>query len=159
MTIVVWPWNERPWKLAEKGRDDVSRKHYIPGNLQVFVRKYFKKEKHFTKRWQFDSFSSHSSRQNFANALVEIRKIQGDPNQNLQFKMAITLKIRISDPKLVKPKCVLEASIYFHFSAVCLQFSAVCLQFWKINAGFLNTFWLYWYGVRNVYFPSYSHLN
>ena len=54
--------------------------------------------------------------------------IQGDPNQNLLFQMAITLKIRISDPMLVKPKCVLAASIYFHFSAVCLQFS-------KINGG------------------------
>ena len=35
----------------------------------------------------------------------------------------MTLKICFSDPMLVKPKCVLEASIYFHFSAVCLQFS------------------------------------
>ena len=56
-------------------------------------------------------------------------KIQGDPNQNLLLQLAITLKICISDPMLVKPKWVLEAYIYFDFSAVCLQFLAVCLQF------------------------------
>ena len=39
--------------------------------------------------------------------------LQGDPNQNLLIQMAITLKICISDPKLVKPKCVSEAWIYF----------------------------------------------
>ena len=73
MTIVVWPWNERPWKLAEKGRDDVSRKHYIPGNLQVFVRKYFKKEKHFYKKGgNLIHFSTYSTRNEFANTLVEI---------------------------------------------------------------------------------------
>ena len=59
--------------------------------------------------------------------------LQGDPNQSLLIQMAITMKIRISDPKLVKPKCVSEACIYFHFSAICLQFSAVCLQFQKIK--------------------------
>ena len=32
--------------------------------------------------------------------------IQGDPNQNLKFVLAITPKICISDPMLVKPKCV-----------------------------------------------------
>ena len=84
--------------------------------------------------------------------------LQGDPNQNLLFQMAITLKIRISDPMLAKPKCVLEASIYFHFSAVCLQFSAVCLQFSKTNVGTQNTFWLYQHVVKNSYFQSYSHL-
>ena len=59
--------------------------------------------------------------------------IQGDPNQNLKFVLAITLKRCVSDPMLVKPKCVLEVSVYFLFSAVCLQFSAVCLQFSKLN--------------------------
>ena len=39
--------------------------------------------------------------------------LQGDPNQNLKFRLAITLKVCISDPLLVKPKCVWEASIYF----------------------------------------------
>ena len=77
--------------------------------------------------------------------------VQGDPNQSLLFQMAITLKICICDPMLLKPKCVLKASIYFNFSAVCLQFQ-------KINGGLQNTFWLYQYGVRNVYFQSYNHL-
>ena len=65
--------------------------------------------------------------------------------------MAVTPKRRISDPMLVKPKCVLEASIYCHFSAVCLQFS-------KINAGLRNAFWLYQHGVRRAKFQSYSNL-
>ena len=46
--------------------------------------------------------------------------LQGDPNQNFLFQMAMTLKICISDHILVKPKCVWHAQVYF--SAVCLQF-------------------------------------
>ena len=41
-------------------------------------------------------------------AMLEL-KTQGDPNQNLLILMAITLKISISDPMLVQPKCVWEA--------------------------------------------------
>ena len=33
-------------------------------------------------------------------------KVQGDPNQNFPFQMAITLKLSSSDPMLVKQKCV-----------------------------------------------------
>ena len=55
--------------------------------------------------------------------LVQIPYVQGDPNQNLRFLLAITLKISISDPMFRKPKCVWDAYIYFDFSAVCLQFS------------------------------------
>ena len=32
--------------------------------------------------------------------------VQGDPNQNLKFLLAVPLKQRISDPMLAKPKCV-----------------------------------------------------
>ena len=32
--------------------------------------------------------------------------IQGNPNQNCPFLRVITQKLSISDPKLVKPKCV-----------------------------------------------------
>ena len=35
-----------------------------------------------------------------------VPQVQGDPNQNLPFQMAITLKLSSSDPMLVKPKCV-----------------------------------------------------
>ena len=59
---------------------------------------------------------------NYLSAYFNAR-IQGDSNQKLLIQMAITLKICISDLKLVKPKCVLGAYIYFDFSAVCLQFS------------------------------------
>ena len=44
---------------------------------------------------------------------VVVMLVQGDPNQNLKFILAITLKLCISDPILVKPKCVSEAYIYF----------------------------------------------
>ena len=32
--------------------------------------------------------------------------VQGDPNQNSPFLKAITHKVSISDPMLIKPKCV-----------------------------------------------------
>ena len=76
-------------------------------------------------------------------------RIQGDSNQKLLIQMAITLKICISDLKLVKPKCVLGAYIYFDFSAVCLQFSAGCLKT-KSNVLLSNAFWLYKHGVKNA---------
>ena len=37
--------------------------------------------------------------------------IQGDPNQNLLFQLALCLNVGIPDPKLVKPKCVWEAEV------------------------------------------------
>ena len=43
----------------------------------------------------------------------EKSNVQGDTNQNLLFQMVITLKLCISDPRLVKPKCVLGAYVYF----------------------------------------------
>ena len=39
--------------------------------------------------------------------------MQGDPNQYLKFILAVALKLCISELKLVKPKCVSEAFIYF----------------------------------------------
>ena len=39
--------------------------------------------------------------------------LQGDPNQNLKFILALTLKVSISDPGLIKPKCVWELSVLF----------------------------------------------
>ena len=32
--------------------------------------------------------------------------LQGDPNQNLLFQLALCLNVGIPDPMLVKPKCV-----------------------------------------------------
>ena len=40
-------------------------------------------------------------------------KLQGDPNQNFPFQMAITLKLSYSDPMLVKPKCFWEVFSIF----------------------------------------------
>ena len=40
-------------------------------------------------------------------ALVgQLYEVQGDPNQNTLFQMAVPLKLCISDTMLVKPKCV-----------------------------------------------------
>ena len=39
--------------------------------------------------------------------------LQGDPNQNLKFLLAIILKTSISGPRLVKPKCVWLLSVLF----------------------------------------------
>ena len=41
--------------------------------------------------------------------------VQGDPNQNLLIQMAITLKICISYPMLVKPKCLWDAKVFLKF--------------------------------------------
>ena len=38
--------------------------------------------------------------------------IQGDPNQNLLFQLALSLNVGIPDPKLVKPKCVWEVEVF-----------------------------------------------
>ena len=49
--------------------------------------------------------------------------IQGDPNQNLKCFLAITLKLCISDPMLVKPKCIWEAYNFFDFQLFVYNFS------------------------------------
>ena len=38
--------------------------------------------------------------------LLSMIKIQGDPNQNLLFQLALSLNAGIPDAMLVKPKCV-----------------------------------------------------
>ena len=53
-------------------------------------------------------------------------KLQGDPNQNLRFLLAITLKISVSDPMLLKPKCVWE-EVYIYFEN-CKQRAENCKQ-------------------------------
>ena len=37
---------------------------------------------------------------------VKAEQLQGDPNQNLLFQLALSQNVGIPDPKLVKPKCV-----------------------------------------------------
>ena len=51
--------------------------------------------------------------------------LQGDPNQNLGFQMTIAVKQSISDPTLIKPKCVWEAVVYFNFLTTFAIFSFV----------------------------------
>ena len=46
--------------------------------------------------------------------------VQGDPNQDFRFQMAVTLKLSPSDAMLVKPKCVREA-VGFFFLKNCKQ--------------------------------------
>ena len=56
--------------------------------------------------------------------------IQGDPNQNPLFQMAASLKLCISDPMLVKPKCVWEA---VDFLKNCKQTAENANKFSTIN--------------------------
>ena len=44
--------------------------------------------------------------------VLSSKQIQGDPNQNFPFQMAVTSKPFIFDPILVKPKCVKEAAVF-----------------------------------------------
>ena len=43
---------------------------------------------------------------------VQFWEVQGDPNQNLLFQLALSLNVGIPDPKLVKPKCVWEVEVF-----------------------------------------------
>ena len=43
---------------------------------------------------------------NAGNLCCIMNIVQGDPNRNFLFQMPVTLKLCISDPMLVKPKCV-----------------------------------------------------
>ena len=72
--------------------------------------------------------------------------VQGDPNRNFLFQIAVSLKRSIFDPSLVKPKCVLGVADFFQFSAVCLQFpkKSATLQthFGLYNMGSnIHSFW------------------
>ena len=64
-------------------------------------------------------------------------------------QIAITLKIGISDPKLLK---LLKSTFAFIFVS-CL------FTIFKINIHLQNTFWSYQHGVKYAYFHSYTHLN
>ena len=44
--------------------------------------------------------------------------LQGDPNQNFRFQMTVALSVCISDPMLVKPKCVWEAVVFYEFQLI-----------------------------------------
>ena len=73
--------------LAAKSEDPVMRKIWEDkvGTVDINVKKVF--------------FGTH--------AIINwVSKLQGDPNQNLLFQLALCLNVGIPDPKLVKPKCV-----------------------------------------------------
>ena len=59
---------------------------------------------------------------------MAIFEFQGDPYQNSPFPRAVTQKISISDPKLVKPKCVWVAVV---FLKNCKQIAEKCKQFFE----------------------------
>ena len=132
------------------------------GEKEVLLRKGVNKDHLISyKKWEKCTIISPTKNVPFKNSLdfKHCNSVHtGWPKSKFANSNSYYLYICIFDPMLVKPKCVWEASIYFHFSAVYLQFSAVCLQFSKINGGLQNTFWLYQHGVRNAYFQSYSHL-
>ena len=51
--------------------------------------------------------------------------LQGDPNQKLQLQMAVTLKVCISEPTLVKPKCVSGVADFSSFQLLVTIFSCL----------------------------------
>ena len=55
-------------------------------------------------------------------------ELQGDQNQNFWFQMAVPLKVCISDPMLVKPKCDWEAVV---FLKNCKQTAEKCKQIFE----------------------------
>ena len=72
---------------------------------------------------------SHQLLTQRASWCVYIALLQGDPNQNLKFVLAITLKTRVSDPMLVKPKCVWELSVFFNFQKFVYIFQLFVYNF------------------------------
>ena len=59
------------------------------------------------------------------------RYLQGDPNQNFKCVLAITQKLCISDPMLVKPKCVWEAAVFSNFRKFVYIFQLFVYNFSK----------------------------
>ena len=57
--------------------------------------------------------------------------LQGDPNQNLKWFLATTLKLCISDLMLVKPICVWEAYNFFDFQLFVYNFQLFVYNFSK----------------------------
>ena len=80
--------------------------------------------------------------------LYLLHYLQGDPNQSLLFQMAITLKICISGPMLVKPQWVCEVIGYFLKN--CKQIT----ENWKKNPTASQTHFGFpmQYRVENAYF-------
>ena len=74
--------------------------------------------------------------------------LQGDPNQNFWFQMTVTLKISISDPMLVRPKCVWGVAVFFknfkQTAEKCNQIFEIWkrFEFWN---GVFKFGWLYFY--------------
>ena len=59
--------------------------------------------------------------------------LRGDPNQNLKCLLAITLKLNISDPMLVKPKCVSEVAVFWKIANKQLKKCKQISEDWKKN--------------------------
>ena len=55
-------------------------------------------------------------------------ELQGDPNQNLLFQFALSLKLSISDPMLLKQKYVSEVEV---FLKNCKQTAEKCKQIFE----------------------------
>ena len=57
--------------------------------------------------------------------------VQGDPNRNCLFQMAVTLKVCISNPMLVKPKWVTKGAVFFNFRKFVYIFQLFVYNFSK----------------------------
>ena len=60
--------------------------------------------------------------------------LQGDPNRNFLFQIAVSLKRSIFDPSLVKPKCVLGVADFFSVFSCLFTIFKIMRHSW-------NTFW------------------
>ena len=69
--------------------------------------------------------------------------LQGVPNQNLGFHIAVTLERSILDPLLVKPKCVLGVADFFSFQLFVYNFQLFVYNFPKKSATLQTHFGLY----------------
>ena len=76
-------------------------------------------------------------------------RIQGDPNQKLQLQIAVTLKVCIFDPILVKPKCVSGVANFFNCQLLVYNFQLFVYNVKKIRHS-SNHFWSLQNGVKNA---------
>ena len=73
---------------------------------------WYKNYKWFLK-WSKICLTIHAYTLKCSNTLSMKVVIQDDPNRNFLFQMTITLKLSMSDPMLVLPKCVWKAVGFF----------------------------------------------
>ena len=86
--------------------------------IQTFLQNIFPEEKKTNRSInRLKKIISHAMFYilNLKKRLSVVAYVQGGPNQNPLPHNAVPLELCISDPMLVKPKCVREAVVFFNF--------------------------------------------